>query len=335
MGTRKTVTEETPAVEVAKTPRAKKAPAKVAAAKAPAKAPAKKAPAPKSRNPLRKNTPGASRKRGTKPLAELVPAPPTLAEELGLSQRDALFADFYLTHFNASRAYHDAGFESKSDGGAACAASRLIRRPNVAEYVRRRGKAMIDRVEEEQDKLLTILTYTAYADANELMEHRLDCCRFCYGEGHQYQFTPQEFARYEENFDKAVAEAIENKTVPPEFDPRGGVGFSPNHEPNAECPECFGRGIQTPVFKDTRYLSPAAQALYAGFKETKDGFEIKTNSQEKARETLAKIRKLYDDNTKVEVSFDVETLDERFAKKMAEAHLRMKAMHEDRKSKDD
>lgn len=325
---------ETPlAVEVAKTPRAKKAtPPKAAAAKAPAKKVGAKSP--KSRNPLRKNTPGAARGKRGPPLAEIVPVPPTLAEELGLSVQDAVFADIYLTHFNATRAYREAGFESPSDNGAAAAASKLTRRPNVAEYLRRRGKAMIDRVEDEQDKLLTVLTYTAYADPNELMEHRLDCCRFCYGDNNEYQFTPQEYARYEESYERACAEARADKQPEPEFDPKGGIGFSPNHEPNPECPECFGRGQPTVLFKDTRFLSPAALALYASTRITKDGYEIKTNSQDKARETLAKIRKLFDDNTKIEVSFDADTLNERFADKMAKAHERMAEMRRDRQSRE-
>lgn len=334
--TRKNVTEKPPATEVAKTPRAKKATAaKPAVAEKPTrkKAGAPKGEAkPKSRNPLRKNTPKG---KTVVPVAASEPIPPTLAEELGLVVRDALFADIYLTHFNASRAYLEAGFESKSDGATSVAASRLLRRPNVAEYLRRRGKAMIDRVEDEQDKLLTVLTYTAYADPNELVEHRLDCCRFCYGDNNEYQFTPQEYVRYEEAYERAVAEAEASKEPVPEFDPKGGIGFNPNHEPNPECPECFGRGKPNVIFKDTRFLSPAALALYASTELTKDGMKIRTNSQDKARETLAKIHKLYDDNTKVEVSFDVATLEERFAKKMGEAHARMKEMRDDRQSKDD
>lgn len=334
MGTRKAVTVKPPAAEVEKTPRAKKATATPPAADKPQRKKAgapKGAAKPKPRNPLRKNTPKGAK---AEPLAAVVPVPPTLAEELGLDLRDALFADIYLTHFNASRAYREAGFESKSDGASSVAASRLMRRPNVAEYLRRRGKAMVERVEDEQGKLMTVLTYTAYADPNELVEHRLDCCRFCYGENNEYQFTPQEYVRYQEDFDRQVAEAQANKEPEPVFDSKGGVGFNPNHDPNPDCPECFGRGKPSVLFKDTRYLSPSALALYASTELTKDGMKIKTNSQDKARDTLAKIHKLYDDNTKVEFSFDAATLDEQFAKKMAASHLRMKEMRADREKDD-
>lgn len=332
--TRKAGTAKPPAEEVAKTPRAKKVTtAKPVAEKPPRKkagAP-KGAAKPKPRTPLRKNNP-----RGAKaePVAAVEPAPPTLAEQLGLTVREALFVDLYLTHNNQSRAYQEAGHESKSDGATAVAASRLIRRPNVAEYLRQRGKAMIDRQEVEQDRLMTTLTYTAYADPNSLMELRLDACRFCYGEGNLYQFTPQEWERYCEAHDEEVEAANIVGADIPELDEKGGVGFNPNREPFGDCPECFGRGVETPVFKDTRYLSPSALALYAGFKQTKEGLEVKTNSQGKAREILAKIHKLYDDSTKVEFSFDAETLDEQYAKKMAASHARMKEMRADREKDD-
>jgi phage terminase small subunit len=39
---------------------------------------------------------------------------------------------------------------------------------------------------------------------------------------------------------------------------------------------------------DTRTLSPKAKLLYAGVKQTRDGFEIKMRDQDKAMENVAK-----------------------------------------------
>lgn len=340
MGTRKKSGDEPSAVEAAKAPRAAKsttAPADGAKKPAAKKPAAKKPGAPKgpakakSRAPLRKNTTKAEREKRAAAIADIVPAPPTLAEELGLAPQEALFVDCYLVHFNGRRAYQEAGYDSISVNGMSVAASKLLRRPNVAEYLRRRAQDMTARVEEEQNKLITVLTYTAYADHNELIENRIDCCRFCYGEGNLYQFTPQEFERYRERYEEECEAAKITGADIPEFDPKGGIGFNPNREPFQDCPECFGRGRECVVLKDTRYLSPAAQALYAGVKTSKDGIEVKTNDQAKARETLAKIHKLYDDSTKVNVSFDPEELEARFGDGMKKARERSQEMLEDRR----
>ena len=51
---------------------------------------------------------------------------------------------------------------------------------------------------------------------------------------------------------------------------------------------CDGFGQTRAAFKDTTKLSPAAQALFAGVKETQHGLEIKMNDQSKALELLAR-----------------------------------------------
>ncbi len=311
---------------------AKAAPAKKPAANPKAKSPASKAPAkPKDRVPLRKNRPAAEKSEPKVAIAETMPPATDLIKSLGLTMQEALFVDQYLIHYNGRRAYTDAGYQSASDNAASVAASHLLRKPKIAEYLRIRGKAMIERAELEQDRLMLTLNYTAYGDANELIMNRIDCCRFCYGEGNQYQFTPQEFERYKEDY---AAECERLKILGaevPEFDPKGGIGYNPNREPYHDCPECFGRGRPEVVIADTRYLSPAAQAMYAGVKVGKNGIEVITNSQEKARETLAKIHKLFDDTAKVNVSFDPESLDAIFGEKMGASEAKMQQMLEERR----
>lgn len=309
---------------VAKTP-AKKPVVKKTAAKA-AAGEAK----PKRMIPARK---GATPKPGPK----LAPVDEPLYKKCGITLQAALFCDHYLTHYNATQALWDAGYKAANRNVAAVDAHKLMQKPGVRQYIAEKMKGTFDRLEQEQDKLIQTLTYVAYANPNELSENRIDCCRFCYGTNHGYQFTPQEFERHREQHAIDVAEARSTGTDGPDFDPKGGIGFNPNNVPHEDCPECFGRGIESVVFKDTRYLSPAALALYASTKTTKDGKEVKTNDQAKARETLAKIHKLYDDKTEVNiVTMDTETLEEKFASKMRTAHERQAKVLEERAAlKDD
>ncbi|MEM5427213.1 hypothetical protein [Cupriavidus oxalaticus] len=125
------------------------------------------------------------------------------------------------------------------------------------------------RNEDAQDRLLGMFVDMAYADARELSEMRVGACRCCYGEGHRYQFTTLEWERYQEAHEKALRKAEAKGEEEPEFDPKGGPGFTLTREPNPECPECGGEGKPRVVFKDTQRLSPGAVSLYSGAKKTK------------------------------------------------------------------
>ena len=317
------VAGKTVAKTVAKKPAAKKPAAKVSA-KAPVEVTATKAPpAKRTRKPSAK-----------KPYVYVGKPEPDenspLHEQCGILPQVALFCDYYLTHYNATQALIDAKYTAKNRNVARVDAFHMMQKPGVRKYIALRTKAILSRLEEEQDQLMRTFTEVAYADPNDLVEHRVDCCRFCYGTKHQYQFTPQEFERYREQHALNVSEAKAAGQPEPDFDPKGGAGFNPNNEPEPDCPECFGRGNSITVIKDTRFLSPASLRLYAGIKETKDGIEVKMHDQGKARETLAKIRKLYDDNATVNVSFDAADLEDKFGDKMRKAHERMARMREER-----
>lgn len=299
---------------------AAKTPAKPGAAKAkPAKPAAKKAPAKK---PAAKKTATKAETPETT-VVETAKVDEIDYTSFGLQPMEALFVDHYIANnFNATRAYRDAGYTAKNDNVAAVEGSKALRKPKIAAYLRHRMKEAFDRIEEEQDKLLMTMTLVAYGDPNELIEHRRECCRYCYGEGHRYQFTPREFEDYEAEFEQKLVEfKAEHPDAPlPEIDPKGGTGFDPRKLPHEDCPECFGEGRERTVMKDTRFLSPAAQAMYAGVKQTKDGFEMLMHSQEKARETLAKIRKLYDDKAEVVIGVvPQEKLDAMYADALATA----------------
>jgi hypothetical protein len=255
-----------------------------------------------------------------------------LKESTGCAPRQARFVDLYLAlNFNATLAYREAGYAAKSDHVAGALAARMLGNERVRAYLAQRAKEMVARVEAEQDRLMQTLTYVAYADPNELVSWQVGACRFCYGDKHRYQFTAGEWdaklEAHEARREKALAGG---KPDPGPLDGKGGTGYDWRKEPHPDCPECFGVGKGAMVMKDTRHLSPAASALYAGVEQTKDGVRIKMHDQMRARETLAKIHQLYDDHVNLALVFDGEALSKRFEEKMARSRARGDAMRNER-----
>ena len=261
-------------------------------------------------------------RRGAKPITP-DKSPPTeevIAEALKeLNPREIELCEVYLTCFNGTKSYQ-AVYPDASSSTAEVNACRILSKAKIRTYLAKRMKAMFERTEEASDKLIQQLQYAAYGDINELIEYRREACRYCHGKGHQYQSTPAEYRRAEKQA-KANGE---------DFDPLGGIGFDPRKDPHPDCPECHGDGEGRVFFKDTRRLSPAGLALYAGAKVGKDGIEIKTASQERARELLARILKLFEDKTEVTVSLDTATLEEKYAAKMRVAHERQRQVMAER-----
>ena len=324
--TKKSAPKKEPEVP-AKRPRAVKG--KATPAKKPAQA---KKPAPVKKAPPKKKA------RAPKPAQVEPQLPPDVDADTpddgylcGLSIRAARLIDIYLSTFNATKAYVEAGYTAKNSNVAAANASAIISSHKGRQYLAIRAKAMFDRAEGEQDRLLQNFTYTAYADPRELVEHYRGACRFCHGKMNRWQYTAGEWDKimsdYAEKQEKAAAA---EKPMPAAPDPKGGTGFNRRADPNPDCPECAGDGEGRTVVKDTRNLSPAGLALYAGVKEGKDGIEVKMQDQGKARETLAKIRKLYEDNTNVNLVVDAEKLDATFGEAMRKARERTEAMRRER-----
>lgn len=205
-------------------------------------------------------------KRGLTPLQE------TFATGLaaGLSQAAA-----YREAYPKSRAWRDATVWRK----ASLLAAHGEVRARVAELLAKAAAANEVTVERVQARLRDI----AFADARELTELRRGCCRYCWGEGFRYQRTAGEMERARREFDLlSPKQRIAVADLDGEFDTQGGVGYHAMRDPNPECPECFGNGIERPRFNDTRRLSPAAAALFAGVKTTKDGIEVKVHDQQAA-----------------------------------------------------
>jgi hypothetical protein len=136
--------------------------------------------------------------------------------------------------------------------------------------------------------------------------------------------TPSEQRKRKKEYQEKVRKAeSEGAEIPLDDDDEFMLGYNGTKDPNPECPECWGEGVERVIFKDTRKLNPAARALLKGVKLGKDGKEIMVHDQMKPVEMLAKHHKIYEDKTAdITVNLDAETLNDKFAKKMAEAQAR-------------
>jgi phage terminase small subunit len=209
-----------------------------------------------------------------------------------LTPQQEVFCQEYMKDLNGTQAAIRAGYSEKTSNEQA---GRLLSKVSVRSRLDELRKERASRTNITADRVLTEAWNIATADPRELVEYRIGCCRFCYGEGHRYQRTAAEFERDEAAHSALCEKAImDGKPHPGEFDPKGGTGFNKLTDPNPECPECFGEGMGRTVFKDTSKVSKATASLFAGVKETKDGLEIKLHSKDGALEKLFKHLGLYE-----------------------------------------
>lgn len=190
--------------------------------------------------------------------------------------RHELFAQERAQGRTVDEAYQLAGFKpNRGNAGRLNANERVLAR--IAELQR----AAAEKVELTVSGVLMELWRVATADPRELIDYRIGCCRHCWGKGFRYQETPAQREARQAQFFKDAAAAVDTPREADflEFDDKGGIGFDARKAPNPDCPECFGEGEGQARLKDTRTLTPAARALYAGVKVTKDGFEVKTHDK--------------------------------------------------------
>lgn len=216
----------------------------------------------------------------------------TLVDDAVLTPRQADFVRHYLTNPNATEAAIKAGYGGKH---IAKTAHMTMLTPGVAKALAEARAKLAARLEVNAENVVGLLRDVAFADARELCGLHRYGCRYCWGADHRYQFTRAEMERAEAEH----AKAQQANAGVGAFDEKGGVGFHAKADANPSCPECFGDGIERPVFHDTRKLSPAAARLYSGVKVTKDGLEVKMNSQDGAVIALARHLGLFDDKLRL------------------------------------
>jgi len=201
---------------------------------------------------------------------------------------DVFAIEYIANNFNGRRAAIAAGFSPES---ARFEASRLLTDPVVEAKVEEAMAARLARAGLDADQVLARIRAIATADANELIELRRCCCRYCYGRNHRYQRTPAELKKHREEFEKKIDDAEPNAEraaeLKDEFDEEGGIGWDPRRDPHANCPECFGEGQLKEFAKDTRELSPEARMLYRGVKVTQNGLQVLTADQDAHLRMLA------------------------------------------------
>lgn len=201
------------------------------------------------------------------------------------------FCSHYMVCFNATEAAKRAGYSAKTAGAIG---HDLLKKPEIIERLAELKAAQANRLDIEADDILMLWWKTASADANELTQHRIGCCRYCHGIGHEYQWrTEREYQiarfRFEEN--RKPGKMVEvgwsgpDPTTPSDA---GGFGYRSTLPPHPDCPECDGLGMSILVIADTTKLSDKAKQLYRGIKATQSGLEVLTADQGKALENLAR-----------------------------------------------
>lgn len=197
--------------------------------------------------------------------------------------RHEAFAREYVRDGNATAAYCRAGY---SENGAHKLASRLMANEGIRDRIAELQAEIAEATKLDVEKVVQRLTDIATADPNELVSIRTTACRHCHGIDHAYQW------RTEHELQRAITAwgslPQAKRDITPMPDPAGGFGYSRKLAPNPDCPECDGDGIEDIKLKDTTRLSPAALALYAGAKRTKEGLEVKMADQSAALDAVAK-----------------------------------------------
>lgn len=201
-----------------------------------------------------------------------------------LTPKAQSFVNEYLVDMNGTQAAIRAGYSVRS---AAEQAYDLLRKPQVWAAITAARKAQMERTQVDADRVVREAWNIAIADPRELVQVKIGCCRYCWGEGHRRQRTLSEY--------NSARELHRTKGEPDDtWEEEGGIGYDPLRDPHPGCPECHGDGHPRTVLGDTRKLSPQALALYAGARETKFGIEILMHSKLDAMEKLAKHLGLYE-----------------------------------------
>lgn len=198
-----------------------------------------------------------------------------------LSVREQVFADTYLATLDVRAAGRAANYaESMIRSNCYRWVSSPALKPKLYNFIHDELRRRRQETAFGPEQIVQRLQQIAFADPNELTSQWVGNCRYCWGKDHAYQWELDEFK-------EALAHAeAKGKPMP---DVTGGFDYLKAREPNDECPKCCGDGVPHLVLRDTRFLSPDGQALFAGIKKTKDGVEIKSHSQVEALQLLARI----------------------------------------------
>ena len=193
---------------------------------------------------------------------------------MSLTPKQRRFVNEYCVDENATQAYIRAGY---SQEGAGPSAHALLKNTKVKEAIAERMADVAVAASITPEMVLREWAKIAFADPNELVNVRRNCCRHCHGFGHQYQWTEAEYGA-------AVDKAVDSGKPAP--DGMGGFGYDMNAEPNPDCPECGGNGIAEVHVADTRKLK--RHPLYAGAEQTRNGIKVNMRDKDAALFNLSR-----------------------------------------------
>ena len=192
-----------------------------------------------------------------------------------MTVNDWLFLGELVIDWNATRALRRTGIYTGAHIWQE--AARRFNKPAVQAEIQRVQAEIRGRVELNIQLVTQDIVNVLSADPRELVELITLACRHCHGVEHRYQRT---IGEYRVDMSKAQISGQP-------FSEMGGYGFDPHLGPADDCPECFGKGVVEERLKDTRFLSPAAAALYMGAKRGKHGIEVGMRSKDAARQQAA------------------------------------------------
>lgn len=220
---------------------------------------------------------------------------PEIDELPPLTEKEAAFVREYTTHWNGAKAVRNAGYDTDNPRNMAYSIRTKLHVKAAIEAELEKQRAVNAATKE---KLVEKLWDMASADPRELIDLKRVNCRHCWGEGHRYQYTPNEMAIRRAEHEKKGRESLPGDDDG--FDYGGGVGFRKGREPNPECPECDGLGDDLIVAKDMRDLSPQALSILAGVKVTKEGLQVLMHDQMAAIDKLGRHFGMFLDRKSIE-----------------------------------
>lgn len=203
------------------------------------------------------------------------------------TDKQAAFVREYVKDFNATQAAIRAGY---SETTAGVIGYENLNKPQIQAAIQRRLEAVAALAEVDAAMVVRELYDVATADPSELVSVHRDCCRYCHGIDGRRQWTQGE---YREALEVALAEG----KLAPELE--GGIGYNATREPHPDCPECFGRGVETVMIADTRKLSAKALKVYAGAQKTKDGIKALGKNQLEALMALGRYTGIFKEQMQI------------------------------------
>lgn len=200
-----------------------------------------------------------------------------------LSGKQAVFVAEYVANELAGgklTQYEVAVRAGVAERNASKYASEALATPKIKQAIAERKTDLAKQAIADVDaaRVLQEWAAIAFADPTKAVTVRRLNCRHCYGLGFRYQYTDAEYAN-------ETAQAIQLGDDLARYE--GGGGFYKLREPNPDCPECAGEGVEDLTIKDFRKLPPEVKRLIAGVKMGKHGIEVQFRDQDEALKLIA------------------------------------------------